>query len=126
MSTQELVAKYTNENENMVEMHFTIQQGSLPSTLEVNKEEENLSYNEEITSRGNEELEKFQSAESDAQTSKELVAKEEKESTSPKSHEKINDEVIKTISEMAPWGEMHEELKNEKMTPIPKTEECIM
>ena len=27
---------------------------------------------------------------------------------------------------MASWGEMHEELKNEKMTPIPKTEECTM
>ena len=39
MSIQELVAKYTNENENMVEMHFKRQQVSLPSTLEVNIEE---------------------------------------------------------------------------------------
>ena len=56
MSLQELVAKYTNENKNMVDMHFKRQQQSLTSTLEVNKVEENLSYNEEITSRCNEEL----------------------------------------------------------------------
>ena len=59
MSIQELVTKYAYENENMVEMHFKRQQESLPSTLEVNKEEENLNYNEEITSRGNGELEKL-------------------------------------------------------------------
>ena len=53
-----------------------------------------------------------------------LVAKEEEEPTSSESHEKIKYEVVKTIPEMAPWGEMHEELKNEKMTPIPKAEEC--
>ena len=54
MSIQELMAKYTNENKNIVDMHFKRQQESLPSTLEVNKEEENFSYKEEITSRGNE------------------------------------------------------------------------
>ena len=27
---------------------------------------------------------------------------------------------------MASWGEMHEELKNEKMTHIPKAEECTI
>ena len=27
---------------------------------------------------------------------------------------------------MVPWGETHEELKNEKMTPIPKAEECTI
>ena len=27
---------------------------------------------------------------------------------------------------MASWGEMHEELKNEKMTLIPKVEECTI
>ena len=47
MSIKELVAKYTNENKNMVEMHFKRQLESLPSTLKVNKEEEKLSYNEE-------------------------------------------------------------------------------
>ena len=65
MSIQELVAKYTNESESMVEMHFKRQQESFPSTLEVNKEEENMSYNEEITSRGNEELEKLQIVENE-------------------------------------------------------------
>ena len=65
MSIQELVEKYTNENKNMIDMHFKRQQESLPSTLEVNKEEENLSYNKEITSRGNEELEKLQIVEND-------------------------------------------------------------
>ena len=117
MSIQELVAKYTNENENMVEMHFKRQQESLPSTLEVNKEEENLSYNEEISSRANEELEKLQRVENDAQTLKDLVVKEY-EPTSLESHEKIKDDIVKTTSEMAPWGEILEELKNEKITPI--------
>ena len=96
MSIQELVAKHMNENENRDEMSFKRQQESLPSTLEVNKEEENLSYNEEIISRDNEELEKFQRVEKDAQTSKDLVAMEEEESTS---------------LEMTLW--MHKELKNE-------------
>ena len=66
----------------------------------MNKEEENLSYNEEITSRGNEELEKLQRVENDAQILGTLVVKKD-ESTSPKSHEKTNDEVVKTITEMA-------------------------
>ena len=63
--------------------------------------------------------------ENDAQILETLVVKEN-EPTSPQSHEKINDEIVKTIPEMAPWGKMHEELKNEKMTPIPKTEECTI
>ena len=78
MSIQELVAKYMKEEENMATMFFEGQHESLSSTLEVNKEEENLSYNEEITLRGNEELEKLQRVENDAETSKDLVAKEEK------------------------------------------------
>ena len=125
MSLQELVAKYTNENKNMVDMHFKRQQESLTSTLEVNKVEENLSYNEEITSSRNEELEKLQRVENDAQTLKNLVVKED-EPTSPESHENKTDEVVKTIPKMAPWGETHEELKNEKITPISKTEEYTM
>ena len=100
MSIQELVAKYMNENENMAEIYFKGQHDNLSSTLEVNKEEENLNYNEEITSKGNEELENLQRVENDTQTSKDLVAKEEEESTSPKSHEKVKDEVVKTMSEM--------------------------
>ena len=58
-------------------MSFEGQHESLPYTLEVNKEEENLSYDEEIASRGNEELEKLQRVGNDAKTLKDLVAKEE-------------------------------------------------
>ena len=36
------------------------------------------------------------------QTLKDLVAKEEEKPTSPESYENIKDEVVKTISEMAP------------------------
>ena len=63
--------------------------------------------------------------ENDVEIFETLVVKED-EPTFLESHEKINDEVIKTIPKMAPWGEMHEELKNEKMTLIPKTKECTI
>ena len=59
MSIEELVKKYMKEQENMATMSFEGQHESSPYTLRVNIEEENLSYNEEITSRGNEELEEF-------------------------------------------------------------------
>ena len=123
MSIQELVAKYMKEQKNMAAMSFQGQHESLPSNLKVSKDEENLSYNEEITSRGNEELEKFPIVENDAQILETLVVKED-EPTYLKSHEKIKDEVVNNIPEMALWGELLEELKNEKMTPIPKAEEC--
>ena len=116
MSIEELVEKYMKEQENMATMSFEKQHESSPSTIRVNIEEENLSYNEEITSRDNEELEKFQTMENDAQILDTLVVKED-ESTSSESHEKTNDEVGKTMSEMTLWGEMNEELKNEK-TPL--------
>ena len=61
----------------------------------------------------------------DAKELKDLVVKEDKP-TSLESHEKIKDEIVKTIPEMAPWGEMHEEFRNEKMIPIPKAKECTM
>ena len=61
----------------------------------------------------------------DAKELKDLVMKED-ESTSLESHEKIKDDIVKTTPEMAPWGEIHEELKNEKITPISKIEECTM
>ena len=72
------------EQDNMTTMSFKGQHESLTSTLEVNKEAENLSYNEDITSRDNEELEKFQIVENDAQILETLVVKED-EPTSPKS-----------------------------------------
>ena len=92
----------------------------------MNKEEENLSYDEEITSRGNEELEKLQRVENDAQTLKDLVAKEEEESTPPESHGKIKDEIVKTMPEMTLWGKMHEAMKNEKITPTSEVDEYII
>ena len=60
MSIQELVAKHMNERENMAKMSFEGQHESLTSILEVIREEEDLSYNEDITSRNNEELRKSQ------------------------------------------------------------------
>ena len=65
MSIKELVEKYMNVQENMATMSFEGQHESWPSTLRVNTEEETWSYNEEITSRGNEELEKLQKVEDD-------------------------------------------------------------
>ena len=106
MSIQELVTKYMKEQENMATMSFEGQHESLSSTLGVNTKEEYLSYNEEITSRGNEELEKFQTVKNDAQTLETLAMKED-EPTSSESHEKIKYEMIKIIPDMAPWGEMH-------------------
>ena len=101
MSIEELVAKYMNEHENMATFSFEGQHESSPSTLGVNTEEENWSYNEEITSRGTEELEKLQKVEDDdAETLKDLDENEEKESTSPESYEKVKEEVVETFSEM--------------------------
>ena len=58
MSIQELMAKHMNEGKNMVGMSFEGQHESFPSILEVIREEEDLSHNDEITSRNNE-LEKL-------------------------------------------------------------------
>ena len=125
MSIEELVAKYMKEQENMATMSFEGQHESSPSTLRVNIEQENLRYNEEITSKDNEELEKFQTVENDAQILETLVVKED-EPTSPESHEKINYEVVKTIPEMTLWVPMHEEVKNENKTPTSKVDEYII
>ena len=115
MSIEELVTKYMKGQENMATMSFEGQHESLPSTLGVNIEEENLRYNEEITSRDNEELEKFQIVENDAQILETLVVKED-EPTSPESHDMTNDEVMKTIPEMTFWVPMHEEVKIDNKT----------
>ena len=92
MSIQELVAKHMNEGKNMVNMSFEEQHESFSSILEVIREEEDLSHNDEITSR-NHELEKLQRVENDVQELNALVAKEN-ESTSPKPKEK-NEEIEK-------------------------------
>ena len=125
MSIEELVAKYMKEQENMATMSFEGQHESSPSTLGVNIKEENLRYNEEITLKDNEELEKFQIVENDAKILETLVVKED-EPTSPESHEKINDEVVKTIPGMTLWVPMHEEVKNENKTPTFEVDEYII
>ena len=50
----------------------------------------------------------------------------EEEPTSLKSHKMMHYEVLKTILEMAPRGDMHEELKTKEITPMSKVEECII
>ena len=82
MSIQELVAKHMNDEENMAKMSFEGQHKSLPSILEVIREEEDLSYNEDITSRNNEELEKLTRGDDDVQDLKALIVMED-EPTSP-------------------------------------------
>ena len=62
----------------------------------------------------------------DAETLKDLVEKEENESTSPESYEKVKEEVVKTFPKMTLWGEMHEELKNEKTIPKFEVDEYII
>ena len=102
MSIQELVAKHMNKGENMAKMSFEGQHESLPSILEVIREkEEDLSYNKDITSRNNEELEKLIRGDDDAQDLKTLVVMED-EPTSPESHDTTKDEVLRTIPEIAP------------------------
>ena len=81
------------------------------------EEEKDLSYNKDITSRNNEELEKLTRGDDDAQDLKALVVMEN-ELTSLESHDTTKDEVLKTIPEMAPYGDMHEELKIEEVTPM--------
>ena len=125
MSIEELVEKYMKEQENMATMSFEGQHESSSSTLGVNIEVENLRYNEEITSRDNEELENFETVENDAQILETLVVKKDGP-TSLESHEKTNDEVGKTMPERTLWGEIHEELKNEKMTPNFEVDEYII
>ena len=115
-SIQELVAKQMNQGENVVEMFFEGQHENLPSLLEV-MEKEDLSYNEDITSGNNEELEKFTRGDDDAQDLKVLVVMEHKP-TSLESHDTLKDKVLKAIPEMAPWGDMNKEFKIEEVTPM--------
>ena len=62
----------------------------------------------------------------DAKTLKDLVEKEEKESTSSESYEKVKEEVVEIFQEMTLWSEMHEELKNEKTIPKSEVDEYII
>ena len=65
ISIQDIVAKNMNKRKNKVELSFVRQHESLPSLPEVIREE-NLSYNEDITSRINEELEELTRGDDDA------------------------------------------------------------
>ena len=121
---QELVAKHFIEEGNMAKMSFEGQHERLPSLLKMIREED-LNYKEDVTSRSKDELEKITKVEDDAKNLRVLVVKEV-EPTSPKSHKKIKYEVIKTILEMAPWGEKHEVLRIEEVTPMSKVEEGIV
>ena len=123
MSRQELVAKHMNEGKNIVNMSFEEQHESFPSILKVIREEEDLSHNDEITSRNNE-LEKFQRVENDLQELKTLVAKED-ESTSRESHETINEEV-ETIMEMTSWAFVQEEFSSKDIPYILEVDEPIV
>ena len=80
---------------------------------------------EAITLRNGGELKELKREEVDANELKELVKKEEEESTSPEPNE-MRKEVVETFLEMILWGEMHEELQNEKMTPMFKVDEYIV
>ena len=124
MNIQELVAKHMNVEKNMEKMSFEGQCERLPSLFVVIREED-LNYKEDVTSRSKDELEKITKVEDDAQNLRVLVIKED-EPTSPKSHKMIKYDVFKTIPEMAPWGEKHEGLKIEEVTPMSKVEECII
>ena len=83
-----------------------------------------MEHKEDITLKSGGELEKLQRVEDDAHKLKKLVARED-ESTSPEPHE-MKEEVVETIPEMAPWGDMHEELKIEEVSPMSKVEKCIV
>ena len=50
----------------------------------------------------------------------------EDEPTSLESQDTTKEEVLKAIPEMAPWGDMYEELKIEEVTPMTKVEEYII
>ena len=91
----------------------------------MNVEKEDLSYNEDITSRNNEELENLTRGDYDAQDLKALVVMED-DPTFPESHDMTKEEFVNTILEMAPWGDIHEELLIEKVTLMSKVEECIV
>ena len=88
-------------------------------------EEEDSSYNEVVTSKSKEELEKIIRGDDDVQDLKALVVKED-EQNSLESHDTTKDEVLRATRKMASWGDMCEELKIEEVTPMSKVEEYII
>ena len=115
LSIEELMAQYMKKE----------QQRSFPTNLDEKPEKEDVKHKVDITLKSGGELEKPQRVEDDAHELKELVTRED-EPTSPESHDTTKYEVLKTILEMAPWGEMHEEFKIARFTPMSKLEECIV
>ena len=71
----------------MAPMSFETEHEGMSSNLKVSKEEENMSYNKEITLRDNEKLEKLNTMKNDTQIWETLVVKEY-EPTSLESDEK--------------------------------------
>ena len=114
-----------NEGENMAKISFEGEHESMSFILEVIREEEDLSYNEDIASRNNEELEKLTRGDDDAQDFKALVVMED-EPTSSESHDMTKDKVLRNIPEMVQWGDMHEELNIEEIIPMSKVEDYII
>ena len=108
----------------MVQYMKKEQERSFLTNLDEKLVKEDVEHKEDITLKSGGELEKLQRVEDDAHELKELVARED-ESTSSKLYE-MKEEVVETIPEMAPWGDMHEELKIEEVTPMFKVEECIL
>ena len=113
LSIKELMVQYMKKE----------QERSFLANLDEKLEKEDVEHKEDITLKSGRELEKLQRVEDDSHELKELVVREDK-STSPKPHE-MKEEVVETIPEMAPWGDMHEELKIEEVTPMSKVDERI-
>ena len=113
MNIEELMAQHMNKE----------QKRSLSNILEVKPEKEKVDNKEAITLMSGGELEELIREEVDANKLKELIAKND-ESTSQQPNEKR--EVVMTFTEITPWGEMYEEFKIEKITPISKVEEGIV
>ena len=86
MSIEKLMAQHMKKE----------QQRSFPSILEVKPEKEDVDNKEAITLRNGGELKELKREEVEANELKELVAKEEEDSTSPKPNE-LRKEVVGTF-----------------------------
>ena len=89
----------------MAKLLLEEQHVSLPISLEVNLEEEELEHYEAFTLSIANEVGEQHREEVDAKKPH-VIVKEEKESTSPEPKEKKDE--VETILEMTVWGEMHE------------------
>ena len=115
--------KELNIEELMVQYMKKEQERSFLTNLDEKPKKEDVEHKEDITLKSGGELEKLQRVEDDAHELKELVVRED-ESASLEPYE-MKEEDVETIPGMAPWGDMHEELKIGEVTPMSKMEECI-